>query len=77
MDYLIAASVKFVEVYTYQGGVSVQKETFRDFFEARECFETGRDYVWSWMQMIIFFDDGTSETWFKLPRKGEFKIVDL
>lgn len=70
MDYLVAASVKSVVVYVYQGGVSVQKDTFCDFYEARECFEAGPDYAWSWMQMIVYFDDGSSETWFKLPRKA-------
>ena len=70
MDYLVASTVKRVVVFVYQGGLSVQKDTFRDFYEAREWLETGPDYVWSWMQMLVFFDDGSSETWFKLPRKG-------
>lgn len=70
MDDIIVSSVKSVVVYIYQGGVSVQKDTFFDFYEALECFEIGPEYVWSWIQMIVFFDDGSSETWFKLPRKA-------
>ena len=70
MHFNIVTSVIRTEVYVYQGGTSVQKETFRDFYEALEWFEDGPDYAWSWMQMLVFFDDGSSETWFKLPRKA-------
>ena len=56
MDCLVASTVNRVEVFVYQGGTSVQKDTFRDFYEARDCFEAGPDYAWSWMQMIVFFD---------------------
>ena len=77
MDYLVAATVKLVEIRIYQGGTSVSKQTFRDFYEAREFFEKEPDIPWSWMQKIIFFDDGSSETWFRLPRKGDCKVVDF
>lgn len=58
-------------VFTYQGAVSVQKETFSDFYEALEWFEGDPGYCWTWMQLIVFFTDGSSETWFRLPKKDE------
>lgn len=57
-------------VYTYQGAIPVQKQTFTDFYEALEWFESDPGYYWTWMQMCILYSDGGSETWFRLPRKA-------